>query len=195
MAKKYLDETGLAYFWSKIKSYIDASSGGSSLLDRTYPIGSIYISATTNDPATLFGGTWEQIEGKFLLSSSTTYTIGSTGGEASHTLTAAETGVHQHTHSFTQPTISSHNHKITDDTYVVTTSATTGITRAGVTTGSTTNFLRSTGGGLNRGGNYTDYAQPTASGGAVGNTTAASATSAHNNMPPYLVVHMWRRIA
>lgn len=25
---KYLDETGLAYFWSKIKTYIDSHSGG-----------------------------------------------------------------------------------------------------------------------------------------------------------------------
>ena len=31
----------------------------SELLDLIYPIGAIYISATSTSPATLFGGTWE----------------------------------------------------------------------------------------------------------------------------------------
>lgn len=30
MAVEYLDKTGLAYFWSKIKAYVDAHSGGGS---------------------------------------------------------------------------------------------------------------------------------------------------------------------
>lgn len=28
MAKEYLDKTGLAYFWSKVKAYVDSHSGG-----------------------------------------------------------------------------------------------------------------------------------------------------------------------
>ena len=42
------------------------------LFSLVYPVGSIYISVNSTSPATLFGGTWEQIQGKFLLASSTT---------------------------------------------------------------------------------------------------------------------------
>lgn len=47
-----------------------------------YPVGSIYLSVTDTDPATLFGGTWERIGGRFLLGADDTYAAGSTGGEA-----------------------------------------------------------------------------------------------------------------
>ncbi|MGI6117844.1 MAG: phage baseplate protein [Bilifractor sp.] len=66
-------------------------------LESVYPVGAIYISTVSTSPATLFGfGTWEAIEGKFLLASSDTYTAGSTGGEATHTLTGAEMPAHSH---------------------------------------------------------------------------------------------------
>ena len=58
-----------------------------------YPIGAVYISVTECNPEQLFGGTWEQITGRFLLACDTTYTNGSTGGSAtmSHTHTIAHT--------------------------------------------------------------------------------------------------------
>ena len=34
--------------------------GGKTILDIVYPIDSIYISASSTNPADLFGGTWEQ---------------------------------------------------------------------------------------------------------------------------------------
>lgn len=52
-----------------------------------YPVGAIYISVSSTNPQTLFGGTWEQIQGRFLLAADSTYKAGSTGGEASVTLT------------------------------------------------------------------------------------------------------------
>lgn len=36
--------------------------GGKSLLDLFYPVGTVYMTASANDPATLFGGTWEQLQ-------------------------------------------------------------------------------------------------------------------------------------
>ena len=33
-----------------------------------YPIGAIYMSVSSTDPGTIFGGQWERIKGRFLLS-------------------------------------------------------------------------------------------------------------------------------
>lgn len=68
----------------------------SSILSKLYPVGSIYISTNATSPASLFGGVWEQIKDRFLLASGDTYDNGSTGGEASHTLTEAEMPSHTH---------------------------------------------------------------------------------------------------
>ena len=57
---------------------------------RIYPVGSIYISVNNTNPATIFGGTWEQIKDRFLLAAGDTYAAGSTGGEATHVLTVSE---------------------------------------------------------------------------------------------------------
>lgn len=51
------------------------------ILDFTYPVGSIYMSVNSTNPSTLFGGTWERIQGRFLLGASSSYTAGSTGGQ------------------------------------------------------------------------------------------------------------------
>lgn len=69
-----------------------------SLIDLVYPVGAVYISMNQTSPHTLFGGTWTQIQGRFLIGAGTAYPAGSTGGEATHTLTASE--IPDHTHSF-----------------------------------------------------------------------------------------------
>lgn len=66
------------------------------LLD-IYPVGSIYMSVASTSPASLFGGTWESIGGRFLLGADATYAAGSTGGEATHRLTVDEMPSHTHT--------------------------------------------------------------------------------------------------
>ena len=68
-------------------------------VDFLYPVGSIYLSVKDTDPGTVFGGTWERLQDRFLLGASNTYKAGSTGGEAAHTLTEAE--MPSHTHSLT----------------------------------------------------------------------------------------------
>ena len=57
------------------------------------------MSVNDTDPALLFGGNWERIEGRFLLAASDKYEAGSTGGEAVHKLTVAEMPSHAHTTS------------------------------------------------------------------------------------------------
>lgn len=61
-----------------------------------FRVGSIYMSINPTDPSTLFGGTWERIKDRFLLSAGDTYSAGATGGEAAHTLTVNEMPTHNH---------------------------------------------------------------------------------------------------
>lgn len=127
----------------------------SDLLDLIYPIGSIYMSVNDVNPSTLFGGTWEQIKDKFLLSKGDTYsTNGATGGEANHTLTINEMPSHNHTTQL-------YGHK---------------------TNGGVSGKHRSVWSGNN------DMAPMT----WIDNTGGGQA---HNNMPPYLVVNVWKRTA
>lgn len=55
-----------------------------SVLNLIYPVGSIYTSVNNVSPQTFLGGTWQQIQGRFLLAASNSYPAGSTGGSAQH---------------------------------------------------------------------------------------------------------------
>lgn len=78
--------------------------GKINILNSMYPVGSIYMSVSSTNPSTLFGGTWEAFgQGRSLLGAGTgtdvdkvskTFTAGSTGryyNIATHTHTYAET--------------------------------------------------------------------------------------------------------
>lgn len=73
-------------------------------LSNVYPIGSIYTSVMSTNPATLFGfGTWESFgAGRVLVGLDATQTefdtVEETGGEKTHLLTAAESGLPAHQH-------------------------------------------------------------------------------------------------
>ena len=126
---------------------------------KNEPIGSI-IMGTGNNFATqaavqaIYNGTWEQIKDVFLLAAGDSYIAGSTGGEATHTLTVDEMPKH------------SHNLPV-DKQYGETT--TTERNRINLTSGIVYNN------------------------GYASNDTGSN--QPHNNMPPYLTVYMWRRIA
>ncbi len=65
-----------------------------------HPVGSLYWTSSTENPATTFGGgTWTQIKDKFVLAAGDTYANGNTGGAATVTLTANQ--IPSHNHSFT----------------------------------------------------------------------------------------------
>lgn len=66
------------------------------ILERLYPVNSIYMSITSTSPALLFGGTWEQIVGKFARA----HTDTSTGGADTVTLTTAQIPSHTHTYNW-----------------------------------------------------------------------------------------------
>ena len=76
----------------KIKDSGKASSSyltKEDLLNLIYPVGTIYTNVNNINFASLLGGTWEQIKDKFLLAAGDTYIAGSTGGEATVSLTQA----------------------------------------------------------------------------------------------------------
>lgn len=81
------------------------------ILNKVYPIGSLYLSANNINPGDLFGGTWVSYgEGRVLIGAGTgtdangkqmTFTAGATGGEYSHQLTVNEMPSHNHSPSST----------------------------------------------------------------------------------------------
>ncbi len=85
------------------------------IVDLIYPVGSIYTSVSSVSPEVLFGGTWEAIEGRFLLSRDTGHAAGTTGGAASVSYTPAgtNTGGSVSNHTLTTAQIPSHNHSFT----------------------------------------------------------------------------------
>lgn len=78
---------------------------GKALLDLLHPVGSIFQSTDSTSPAKLFGGTWEQIKDVFLLAAGDSHAAGSTGGEETHVLTAAEMANHTHVYDYTGQSI------------------------------------------------------------------------------------------
>ena len=66
------------------------------LLEKTYPVGAIYMSTVYISPASIFGGTWTRLYDRFLVGGGSDYSIGSTGGEKTHKLTTTEMPKHTH---------------------------------------------------------------------------------------------------
>lgn len=153
--------------------------GDKSLLDYIYPIGSIYISTNGVSPSKLFGGTWQEIEGRFLLGASTEYPVGSEGGSANAVVVSHTHAQVAHTHTVGSD---SHSHKYgyyTDRAAKGTARNTPGSTGASGTYNTTSDtHTHSVNGGATTTG--------AASGGVAGTG---------KNMPPYLVVNIWERIA
>lgn len=66
------------------------------ILDLVYPVGSIYMSVNSTSPATLFGGTWQQLQNRFLIGAGDIYSNGATGGATTVTLTTDQIPSHIH---------------------------------------------------------------------------------------------------
>lgn len=135
------------------------------IVNLVYPVGSIYLSTSSANPATFLGvGTWAAWgTGRVPVAIDTTQTefntVEKTGGEKTHTLTAAEMPAHSHTAGYIdfgacRPSYAS------DATWATVLNNASG-----------SNPLNSN--------------QTSVSGGG----------GAHNNLQPYITCYMWKRTA
>lgn len=157
-----------------LKNGVEYGVGGQTLIDKIYPVGSIYISTSASfNPQTAWGGTWKKTaDGRCLIGANDTYKLGSTGGSETHThttqnhtLTVNEMPPHNHNNNARINWFDALGHGLLGNGWVANTN------------------IR-----VDAGANYTS----TVGGGAAhshGNTGSAS------NMQPYLAVYIWERTA
>ena len=169
------------------------SDDSSITFDDIYPIGSIYLTLNAHgSPASIFGGTWELIQGKFLLGatdgadqadltslgysrSSSNYHYWTDSAGNRHSITPNSDNysnvsgeVH---HLLTDSEIAAHSHHMGP----MCTGGQAGVHYMQVSNGVGTSWDGTAAG-------YNKYTQP--AGGGL----------SHNNMPPYLVVYMYQRV-
>ena len=131
------DAVPLSYFMEAIR-------------ETWFPVGTILSRYDHRSPAEFIGGTWTRIVNSFLWGIAESGTIGGTGGEQTHKLTANEMPAHSH---------NLEHIKLPNGSASAWTATSTGL------------------------------------GGGVENTNIVGGGQAHNNMPPYTNVSIWRRIA
>lgn len=176
------------------RRYLERNGG----MVASWPVGSIYISATATNPADLFGfGTWQQFApGRVLVgygvgndgTDSINYnTVLAQGGKYYHTLTSGEMPAHSHPHDIGGRALSNgaHYHRFMGDdgleafnfkesyiNYDAHSHGGNGGIYRTTTDGAHEHSLQITGGVQTTGGNQK-----------------------HNNIQPYIVVYMFRRTA
>ena len=174
---------------------------------EAFPVGSVFIAVVSTNPGTLLGyGTWSAFAaGRVLVgidAGQTEFdTVEETGGAKTVTLTAAQSGLPQHTH-----TQDSHNH--TQDAHTHTQNAHThDFLPRSATTGSQTSIATtidtsSTISGANQphiqnatAVNQNATATNQAATATNQNAGPSAAAEAHSNLQPYIVVYMWKRTA
>ena len=168
-----INDTNLNLMQDNIENELNAKVNTSDLIDLIYPVGSIYMSVNSTNPSVLFGGTWEQIKGRFLLGTGSLESnnndhfgqvtpndinapAGEKGGEAYHKLSINEMPKHSHESKHT-------GRPLYWDS-----------------------GLDSVGGLIS--GNNVQYTWDA-------NTKDTGGDNSHNNIPPYFAVNIWQRTA
>jgi len=160
----------------------------SAIISQIYPLGSIWMTESIQDPATQLGfGTWAKILGKFLVghdSSDSSFDVaGEVGGSKTHT----------HTNNFSIGSGGAHSHEVNNDNW-----------SAFQDDGGLPE--PSTAGRLVVGSGFNEKAEKLESLAHADNINYTSSTSGHShtlngginttsNLPPYQVVNIWKRIA
>lgn len=179
--------------WSDWVEFIDSGHLKSYLLNYIYPVGSIYMSITNTSPASFLGGTWTNIYDRFLIGAGSGYGVTGTGGSTTHTLSWDEMPWHWHTvndHShwvdWETWANGNHNHTLGGNTSCVASGSSYARPRGASSGNWATSYDTSWPG---------DHAHRMTfnTGGSAPGTNAQGQGWAHNNMPPWYAVYMWRR--
>jgi len=190
-----------------------------SVLKPYWPVGSIFMTMDINfDPTVAFGGTWEQISGRFLIGcgGDSGLTVGETGGSWEHTITTDHLPSHNHatgTLSTAGVQLTPKLYRVTDGqqiNYVMGWADSEGTSRGG---GGTSNYLpaswnypysyqgaQNMSEGINKGPSAavtdeTYVTLDTHSHSVYGNTANTGNGQAITIKPPFLAVYMWKRIS
>lgn len=193
--QKLIDLDGLSYFLEQIKAKFVRSVNGvkpdskgnvdvpqisaNEIVNIIYPVGSLYWSSKSTDPATLFGGTWKRIKDKFILAAGDSYAAGATGGAASVALQIEHLPPHDHSATGTASTVGAHEHTWYSGRYG-SSNYSTSADSAGV--GAENTAHKTYGAGSH---SHTISI-------SIGQTGKGTA---HENMPPYITFYCWERIA
>ncbi|ATN93407.1 putative minor structural protein [Pseudoalteromonas phage J2-1_QLiu-2017] len=169
------------------------------LLERIWQVNDIWITQTTDNPATRFGfGTWEKIDGRFLVSSSASDTDFSPakkqGGQKKHghsdtfdvmptTLTVNQ--IPSHSHTYVDRFYPEHSDRLDDFGGPIAWEDNPALGDAGsnATDGDNDKVLITT-----------DNTENTGGGGSHDHTLSGVIETA-THLPPYEVFHVWRRTA
>ena len=146
---------------------------------EAFPVGSIFISVSSTNPSVSLGyGVWLAFgEGRVIVGQDVLDTdfdtAEETGGAKTVTLTAAQSGLPQHTH-----TQNAHNHQVLRERSATTGAAPTQIARTADTSSTVdTNVFTENATAVNQ------------------DAGPSSAAEAHSNVQPYIVAYMWKRTA
>ena len=158
------------------------------IMEQMYPVGSIYMSVSSTNPSTYFGGTWTawgtgRVPVGVNANDTNFATVEKTGGAATVILTTAQMPSHTHAKgTLATNETGSHTHNLKNQK-----------TTWGASSGNKV-IIDATSG-------YTAITnKATTSAGAhshtiSGSTASAGSGSAHNNLQPYITCYMWKRTA
>ena len=173
------------------------------LAGQLYPVGSIYMNVNNVEPSAIFGGSWERMpSGRMLVNSGDGFNLGQIGGEKEHRLTEDELAIHNHGggemaggHTHTRGTMeitgdfvgamqSNYDYSVHGAFYyekgeLIGPCANKGDPRQRV-------WFKAS---------KTWTGETSESGAHTHNITSSGKNQPHNNMPPYIVVNMWKRIS
>lgn len=198
---------------------IEETQNSRNLLNKMYPVGSIYITNTNTNPSNIFGGTWEAYAGGRTLvgvDGSSYKSAGLTGGDAIKPITTSNMAAHTHnvstsgkvTSTFKGTSVSTSSSGAHIHTFAAQTSGaeakgySLGIPdvtghgfggRVITSTGAATSKSSSAGSH-----NHTLTPSGTVSStfkGTTANTTATGSGSSLNFQNPYITVYIWKRTA
>lgn len=159
-----------------LSSQITNNTTSSNMFLKVYPVGSIYISTSSENPGNIYGGTWEEYgKGRTLVgvdSSDPDFsTVEKLGGEKSHTLTIDEMPSHNHVERMFLDQSGYSSVKPAGYAYYIYSTQSSNVITWTNTKLSNVNYWK------------------------IGVTEDKGGSQAHNNLQPYITTYMWKRTA